>query len=102
MLYKFTQNSLIFYDLMKNASSSDEEISAVFYLPYTPMLIRLISDEFVINLFFYFRLHDSPKMTMQMRRQKLVDIFYLVEDSKDMHLVLNCQSRLRECDQIAS
>ncbi len=80
----------MFYDLMKNVSSSDEEVSAVFYLPFTPRMVRLISDEFVVHLCHYFRLHDNPKMSMQVRRQKLVDVFYLVEDSRDFHLVLNC------------
>ena len=87
---------------MKNVTSSDDEISAVFYVPFTPNLIRFISDEFVVNMSHYFKMHDNPKMSMQVRRQKIVDIFYLIEDSRDFHLVINCQSRLRECDQIAS
>jgi len=35
-------------------------------------------------------------------KQKLLDIFYLVDDSEDMHGITDCNNQFKECWNVAS
>ena len=39
---------------------------------------------------------------MNILKQKLMDIYYLVEDSEELHGVTDCYNKYHECENIAS
>jgi len=106
-LYKclgnFTRPNMIFYNFMRNTQPA-QSLTHIIYLPYTPQILSKFSDTFIISfckyLGFFTQYEESTKI--EILKQKLRDLFYLVEDHDDLHLVVPCQSYLKNCSEIAS
>jgi hypothetical protein len=104
---RFTQNSLIFhnylkYNINKNATNS---ISTIFIFPYTPeYIINYANDTFIVNFAQYLNMIDTYPNEERVRilKQKLLDVYYTVEDAEDFNMVVACRSSWKDCGEVAS
>lgn len=94
-------------------------ITAIVALPYTPKMLdqftagqlyliaKTLDMQFTYLSFSMLISHcfvpsyDTPNV-VDVVKQKLLDLFYCVEDSKQMHGIVPCQSSFRSCERLAS
>ena len=82
-----------------------ETITAVVAFPFTPDIVRDMSDlqVYALGKILGFTFNDELGVSVgDTFRQKLFDMWYFVEDSSRMHGVVPCQSRTRRCNNLAS
>lgn len=106
-LYKclgnFTRPNMIFYNCSRDAPFLSN-LTPIIYLPYVPGNVNTWSEN-VLKLFAkHLRLFAQYEETSKydILRQKFKDLFYLVEDHSDLHLITPCQAYLKNCRDIAS
>lgn len=126
-LSRLADSKMLFVDVFKN-NSSNNLISAIIYLPFNPLLLKksLIykNYKFIENLASYLNVSfpkvDNPSLTrinlstsseesfepvpfyLAVAYQKLLDVFYLVEDTESLHGITDCYSKFEDCKEIAS
>lgn len=123
---KLSDDHLLFINVFKS-SFEDSLINGVVFLPYSPKTLPFISDYFVLLLAHYIYVkvdylpfqriremlesNNSLKITssilctglsVKIIRQKLLDIFYFVQDNEDLHGVTFCHSCYKQCNEKAS
>jgi len=106
-LYKclgnFTRPNMIFCNSSRDALFPSG-LTPIIYLPYVPSNIDCLPDTFLKlfakHLGLFAQYEEGSKY--EILRQKFKDLFYLVEDHNDLHLIMPCQAYLRKCRDVAS
>lgn len=103
-LFHFGQPNMIFLNHLRNASTNPKILTPILFCPYSISTIPLLSDTVLLSFAKYLGLNTlyEEGSRKEIVRQKLRDLFYLIEDHEDLHLVLPCQSYLKNCNEIAS
>ena len=79
-------------------------ISSVIYFPYTPKDLLFLNDEIIFSLANFTKILQTTKETfsncsnqelINILRQKLYDIYYLCEDSRELHGVTDCHNFIK-------
>jgi hypothetical protein len=79
-------------------------LTGIVALPYTPKMLDYLTP---LQIFYIVKAldmrleYDVPNI-MDILKQKLLDLFYLVEDNPRLHGVVPCQSNNKPCHSIAS
>jgi len=107
-LFRFTCNDLLFINLFRVNQAKPNYAncySAILYFPYTPQFIASkATNQFCQEMAKYLNLFDKFQYLhkQEVIRQKLMDLFYTAEDGESTHLILDCRSILRACNELAS
>lgn len=125
-LSKLSDDHLLFINVLKS-SFEDSLITGIVFLPYSPKTLPLMSDYLILLLAHYIyikvdylpfqkirellELNNSQKVSscitcidisIKIIRQKLLDIFYFVQDNEDLHGITFCHSCNKQCNEKAS
>jgi hypothetical protein len=107
-LSRLADPQMVFINMFKE-NPNNNLISGVVYFPYTPNMLENpnINAEFITKLAKYLELHSSYNFSFENDRikilkQKLLDLYYLVEDCEDLHAVIPCQNVYSTCKNLAS
>jgi len=108
VLSKLADPQMVFINMFKE-NPKNNLISGIVYFPYTPSILENpnINTEFITNLSKYLGIncnynYTSESEKIKILKQKLMDAYYLVEDSEDIHGITPCLNSLFHCDNIAS
>ncbi len=105
VLSRLADPQMLFINLFKE-NPNNNLISSIIYFPYTPQIIENINPTFIISLCKYLGIFSdynylSENEKIKILKQKLIDLYYLVDDSEDLHGITPCMS-VNKCDDIAS
>ena len=102
-LGEFTRPTMIFYNCSR-AAPFLSNLTPIIYLPYVPDSIEHLSVPFVKSFTKYLGFFSQYEAGSKhdILKQKLKDLYYLVEDHSDLHLIVPCQAYLKTCNDIAS
>eukprot|EP01017_Pseudomicrothorax_dubius_P037324 TRINITY_DN5459_c0_g4_i1.p1 TRINITY_DN5459_c0_g4~~TRINITY_DN5459_c0_g4_i1.p1 ORF type:complete len:950 (-),score=187.80 TRINITY_DN5459_c0_g4_i1:961-3810(-) len=94
------RSSMIFY----NHFLEGECITAGVVLPFTPKVLEYLTPLQIYSLVkaLGMKTHYDVPNVMDIFKQKLLDLFYCVDDSPRLHGFLPCQSRYKPCHNLAS
>ncbi len=114
---RLSDPQMVFINMFKE-NPKENLVSGIVYFPYTPAILEHpnISSDFILKISTYLGLQCNYNISFESEKikilkQKLIDIYYLVDDSEDLHGVTPCQgvgvnlgvSRgLTNCPNIAS
>ena len=99
----FADRQMVFINTFKE-NFENSLISAVIYFPYTPKDLLSFNDEIILSLSNFVKIlektrkqfsHCSNQEFLDILRQKLYDIYYLCEDSRDLHGVTDCHNFIK-------
>lgn len=104
LLSYFIDKQSIFADLTKQTSSK-RLLSLVVYFPFVPIEISNLPASFLFDFLYSMgievNLSTPEAINEKIWKQKLTEVFYLVDDSPDLHGVVECRS-LHQCSSLAS
>lgn len=101
---RLTRPTMCFYDHCKDG----EALTGVVAFPFTPKMLESCSAECIVAMtkalgMKYSEGENEKKTTnVDICKQKLLDMWYFVEDSERLHGICPCQTSLKECRQNAS
>ena len=110
---ELSDQNLVFVNVFK-PDAFENFISAVTLFPYTPEDLDYVDNvqmnNFIMNLSKYLSLHcnysfdriSKDTLTITILKQKLKDLFYLANDSDDLHSVTFCHNKSLLCNKIVS
>ena len=92
--------TMVFY----NHCLEGETLSAIVAFPYTPKMLDDMSPAqlYALGKMFGLSCEASNASPLEMIKQKLLDMWYAVEDSPRMHAIVPCQSLTKNCVNLAS
>ena len=89
-----------------NHTLEGESLSAIVAFPYTEDIVKALSDIHIFALADQCNLISEEEkaelIAIPILRQRLLDTIYAVQDAPRMHAIFPCQSRHRECLNLAS
>ncbi|EAR83930.2 hypothetical protein TTHERM_00773400 (macronuclear) [Tetrahymena thermophila SB210] len=94
------RSCMVFYDHFKD----DEALTAIVAIPYTPQVLEILNPAQIVALCRALNMrtqYEGIKNFVDVAKQKLLDIYYSVDDINRLHGITPCQS-IRECSKIAS
>jgi hypothetical protein len=104
---RLSDTQMVFINMFKE-NPRENLVSGIIYLPYTPAILEHpnCSSDFILKMANYLGLHCNYNVSFESEKikilkQKLLDIFYLVDDSDDLHGVTPCHS-IAKCQNLAS
>ena len=96
----FADRQMLFINVFKE-NYENNLISGIIYFPYTPKDLLSLNDSIIFSLANFTKIlqitkekfpNISNREFVDILRQKLYDIYYLCEDSRDLHGVTDCHS----------
>ena len=96
----FADRQMLFINVFKE-NYENNLISGIIYFPYTPKDLLTLNDSIIFSLANFCQIlqltkekfsHISNREFVDILRQKLYDIYYLCEDSRDLHGITDCHS----------
>ena len=99
----FADRQMLFINVFKE-NYENNLISSVIYFPYTPKDLLFLNDEIIFSLANFTKIFQTTKETfsncsnqelINILRQKLYDIYYLCEDSRELHGVTDCHNFIK-------
>ena len=99
----FADRQMLFINVFKE-NYENNLISSVIYFPYTPKDLLILNDEIIFSLANFTKILQTTKETfsncsnqelINILRQKLYDIYYLCEDSRELHGVTDCHNFIK-------
>ena len=96
----FADRQMLFINVFKE-NYENNIISGIIYFPYTPKDLLTLNDSIIFSLANFCQIlqltkekfsHISNREFVDILRQKLYDIYYLCEDSRDLHGITDCHS----------
>ena len=96
----FADRQMLFINVFKE-NYENNLISGIIYFPYTPKDLLSLNDSIIFSLANFTKIlqitkekfpNISNREFVDILRQKLYDIYYLCEDSRDLHGVIDCHS----------
>ena len=96
----FADRQMLFINVFKE-NFENNLISGIIYFPYTPKDLLSLNDSIIFSLANFTKIlqitkekfpNISNREFVDILRQKLYDIYYLCEDSRDLHGVTDCHS----------
>ena len=99
----FADRQMLFINVFKE-NYENNLISSVIYFPYTPKDLLILKDEIIFSLADFTKILQLTKETfsncseqelVNILRQKLYDIYYLCEDSRDLHGITDCHNFIK-------
>ena len=96
----FADRQMLFINVFKE-NYENNLISGIIYFPYTPKDLISLNDSIIFSLANFTKIlqitkekfpNISNREFVDILRQKLYDIYYLCEDSRDLHGVTDCHS----------
>ena len=96
----FADRQMLFINVFKE-NYENNLISGIIYFPYTPKDLLTLNDSIIFSLANFTKILQltkekfpdiSNREFVDILRQKLYDIYYLCEDSRDLHGVTDCHS----------
>lgn len=104
---RLSDPQMVFINMFKE-NPRENLVSGIIYLPYTPVILEHenCSSDFILKIANYLGLHCNYNVSFETEKikilkQKLLDIFYLVDDSDDLHGITPCHS-INSCRNLAS
>lgn len=81
-------------------------MTAIVFLPFTPKSLEYLETMhfFCLNKVLEMKVNYDSVLShpADLYKQKLVDLFYFVEDCEKLHGVTFCQSHIKACNNLAS
>ena len=99
----FADRQMLFINVFKE-NYENNLISGIIYFPYTPKDLLSLNDSIIFSLANFTKILQltkekfpdiSNREFVDILRQKLYDIYYLCEDSRDLHGVIDCHSFIK-------
>ena len=99
----FADRQMLFINVFKE-NFENNLISGVIYFPYTPKDLLFLNDEIIFSLANFTKIlqltkekfsNCSNQEIVKILRQKLYDIYYLCEDSRELHGVTDCHNFIK-------
>ena len=99
----FADRQMLFINVFKE-NYENNLISGIIYFPYTPKDLLSLNDSIIFSLANFTKIlqltkekfpYISNREFVDILRQKLYDIYYLCEDSRDLHGVIDCHSFIK-------
>ena len=99
----FADRQMLFINVFKE-NYENNLISGVIYFPYTPKDLLFLNDEIIFSLANFTKILEltkekfsncSNQELINILRQKLYDIYYLCEDSRELHGVTDCHNFIK-------
>ena len=99
----FADRQMLFINVFKE-NYENNLISGIIYFPYTPKDLLSLNDEIIFSLANFAKILQSTKEKfsnssnqelVNILRQKLYDIYYLCEDSRELHGVTDCHNFIK-------
>lgn len=99
----FADRQMLFINVFKE-NFENSLISGVLYFPYTPKDLLFLNDEIIFSLANFTKIlqltkekfsNCSNQEIVKILRQKLYDIYYLCEDSRELHGVTDCHNFIK-------
>ena len=99
----FADRQMLFINVFKE-NYENNLISGVIYFPYTPKDLLFLNDEIIFSLADFTKIlqltkekfsNCSNRELVNILRQKLYDIYYLCEDSRELHGVTDCHNFIK-------
>ena len=99
----FADRQMLFINVFKE-NYENNLISGIIYFPYTPKDLLSLNDSIIFSLANFTKILQltkekfpdiSNREFVDILRQKLYDIYYLCEDSRDLHGVVDCHSFIK-------
>ena len=99
----FADRQMLFINVFKE-NYENNLISGIIYFPYTPKDLLSLNDEIIFSLANFTKILQSTKEKfsnssnqelVNILRQKLYDIYYLCEDSRELHGVTDCHNFIK-------
>ena len=96
----FADRQMLFINVFKE-NYENNLISGIIYFPYTPKDLLSLNDSIIFSLANFTNIlqitkekfpNISNREFVDILRQKLYDIYYLCEDSRDLHGVIDCHN----------
>ena len=99
----FSDRQMLFINVFKE-NYENNLISGVIYFPYTPKDLLILNNEIIFSLADFTKILEitkekfsncSNQELVNILRQKLYDIYYLCEDSRELHGVTDCHNFIK-------
>ena len=99
----FADRQMLFINVFKE-NYENNLISGIIYFPYTPKDLLSLNDEIIFSLANFTKIlqltkekfsNCSNQELVNILRQKLYDIYYLCEDSRELHGVTDCHNFIK-------
>ena len=99
----FADRQMLFINVFKE-NYENNLISSVIYFPYTPKDLLFLNDEIIFSLADFTKIlqltkekfsNCSNQELVNILRQKLYDIYYLCEDSRELHGITDCHNFIK-------
>ena len=99
----FADRQMLFINVFKE-NFEHNLISGLIYFPYTPKDLLFLNDEIIFSLANFTKILQLTKVKfsncsnqelINILRQKLYDIYYLCEDSRELHGVTDCHNFIK-------
>lgn len=108
ILSKLADPQMVFINMFKEGPNNNM-LSGIVYFPYTPSILDSpnLNPKFIYSFSQYLGIHCNYDYTSEVEKlkilkQKLMDLFYLVEDSEDLHGITPCLNSFYHCENLAS
>lgn len=97
---------MVFINMFK-ADPGNNLVTGIIYFPFTPHLVNSINlnPNFILEFSKYLKLtstSSNEQIKYKVFVQKLMDLYYLAEDSEELHGITDCYNQFSLCENIAS
>lgn len=93
---------MVFYN---HLSDEEETLTAIVFLPYTPKSVEYLSPPQIYSLLENLGMrtnYEGLLNVVDVYKQKLLDLYYAVDDNPKLHGVHPCHNYQKECCNLAS
>ena len=99
----FADRQMLFINVFKE-NYENNLISGLIYFPYSPQDLLILNDDIILSLANFVHILETTKEKFSMcsnqelvniLRQKLLDIYYLCEDSRELHGITDCHNLIQ-------